>query len=185
MSQEGSAQHYVCTLDDARELVERATEYWVSNCGCREEKGGCGRSRMDVCLQFRGGTAASGTRMRQVTRREVEAILVEARTKMLVSRPFRDPAAPGEAEGICFCCDCCCGYFHEADEKCDKGSSIEQTDLDACTGCGECVSACYFGAREVMEAEGLAVNADLCYGCGLCVDACEAGLIRMVPREGV
>lgn len=182
MSQEGFVQHFVCTLDEARGFVERAEEYWVSNCGCREERGGCARSRMDVCLQFRGNTAAGGSGMRQIARSEVEEILREVRSKMLVPRPFRDPEVRGGVEGICFCCACCCGYFRNQDEKCDKGPSIEETDLDACTGCGECVSACYFGAREVT-ADGLGVAADKCYGCGLCVDACEAGLIQMVARD--
>jgi hypothetical protein len=28
--------HYVATLGEARELVDRFDKFWVSNCGCRE-----------------------------------------------------------------------------------------------------------------------------------------------------
>jgi len=45
-------QHYVCTLDEARRIIAAHDQFSVSNCGCREAKGVCGRSRMDVCLYF-------------------------------------------------------------------------------------------------------------------------------------
>ena len=41
--------HYVCTRDAARTMVDGLERFWLSNCGCREERGKCERSRMDVC----------------------------------------------------------------------------------------------------------------------------------------
>ncbi|WP_048189666.1 ATP-binding protein [Methanocella conradii] len=64
--------------------------------------------------------------------------------------------------------------------SCDKGSLIEQTDMDACIDCGVCAEVCHFGARMVDEA--LKVDRDKCYGCGLCADACAMKAITMVPR---
>lgn len=52
--------HYVCTSQEASELVKRHNRFWVSNCGCRENRGKCNRSRMDVCLMFKGDISGSG-----------------------------------------------------------------------------------------------------------------------------
>jgi len=181
MSEQGFVQHFVCTLGEARQIVDRYPEYWVSNCGCREGTGACKRSRIDVCLQFKGKTAAGGSGMHKITLQEVEDILEEARMRLLVPRPFRDPGVPEGIEGICFCCDDCCWYFQGLEEACDKGLSIERTDLAACTLCGACVDSCYFHARELGPG-GLVVNSDRCFGCGLCVGVCSSGAITMVQR---
>jgi hypothetical protein len=131
--------HYVCTWDEASQLINSHDSFWVCDCGCRERKeGGCHRSRHDVCLMFTHDNAASGSNKHQLTRAEAEAIMVEARTKYLVTRPFRDESTRTVTEGICFCCDDCCGYFLDPTEVCDKGQFIEQTDMEACTQCGEC-----------------------------------------------
>jgi len=122
------SQHYVCTFEEAVELIEACPRFWVSNCGCREQKGECKRSRVDVCLQFAEATGADGSGIREIGRDEVDEILREAREKHLVARPFRDSG--GAVEGICFCCDDCCGYFLDPTERCDKGRMVERTDLE-------------------------------------------------------
>jgi len=180
MSENEPAFHYVCTHDRARELVESHDRFWVSNCGCREGKGKCARSRMDVCLIFAESFPGSGTGKKPATRAEVNEILSEAKDKHLVTRPFRDDARTA-TEGICFCCDDCCGYFLDPSEKCDKGEFTENTDLLECNNCGECVEVCYFKARTMSEGQ-LIVNTEACYGCGLCVDVCPKACIGLVRR---
>lgn len=171
--------HFVCTLDEARIIAGNHKKYWVSNCNCREHRGPCKRSRMDVCLQFAIHTAADGSGKHAVTKDEVNAIFAEAKEKHLVSRPFRNKGRKG-IDGICFCCDDCCGYFRGLHEPCDKGEFIEQTDADACIDCGVCAGVCHFGAR--VAEEPLKVDREKCYGCGLCVDVCAMKAITMVPR---
>lgn len=180
MSEE-RAFHYVCTHDEARRLVDREPSFWLSNCGCREGRGHCERSRIDVCLQFRSDAAAPATGRREITRDEVERILVEAEEKHLVTRPYRDEKTRTETHGICFCCDDCCSYFQNAEERCDKGTMIEATDLARCNDCLACVDACYFGARQDVGGT-LRSSPDQCYGCGLCADACPTECISMVVR---
>ena len=107
MTTKSTAKHYVCTLQEARRLVAEHGEYWVCNCGCRESKGGCGRSRLDLCLMF-GEIPASGSGRRRASAGEVEGILREAENARLVPRPFRNEERTG-IDGICFCCDDCCG----------------------------------------------------------------------------
>ncbi len=174
------AMHYVCTLEEAMELIQTEQEFFVSNCGCRESKGECKRSRMDVCLMFNGGEDPSGSDMHQVSFEEVIRILEEARTKKLVARPFRNKDRT-KTDGICFCCDDCCGYFLDPDEECDKGQFIEKTEMDTCVHCGACVLACYFGARKMVDAR-LRVNQMDCYGCGICKVICPAHCIEMTKK---
>jgi len=172
------AMHYVCTHQKAQQLMDAQQRFWVCNCGCRESRGECARSRMDVCLMFTADDPGSGAGKREITRAEAEAILGEAADKFLVARPWRNEDR-SETVGICFCCDDCCGYFLDPSEKCDKGEMIARTDFGACTHCSACVDVCYFHAR-VMNNEKLTVDPERCYGCGLCVTVCPEECIRMV-----
>lgn len=181
MSPELPPLHFVCTWDDAAALIARESALWVSDCGCRTARGGCARSRVDLCLQFRSSTAADPKGIREVTRTEALAILAEARSKDLVARPFRDDTTRTVIEGICFCCDDCCGYFLDRTERCDKGTRIERTDHTLCNDCLGCADHCHFGAR-VVAGDRVRIDSEICYGCGLCAEACSLGAIEMVQR---
>jgi len=181
MSEDSPAIHFVCTRDEAAELIAASDQFWVCNCGCREAKGTCARSRHDVCLMF-ADAGASGSGKRRIDRAGAEEILGVALECGLVARPFRN-AQRTAVEGICFCCDDCCGYFLDPTERCDKGALVESTSLEACSQCGLCEDACRFGARRVTDT-GLVVTPERCYGCGMCVDVCPEHCVDMVPREG-
>ena len=175
--------HYVSTHDEAFELIRKHSEFWVSNCGCRERRGWCDRSRLDLCLFFKPDMGGTGSEFRKVDREFAYGIFEEAKRKRLVTRPFRDEIDMKETQGICFCCDDCCDYFTNPEaEGCDRGRFIERTDLAECNHCGDCVNVCYFNAREMTE-EGLHLNTDRCYGCGLCASVCPVDCIRMNLRE--
>lgn len=182
MSNQEPPLHYVCTRQQAQKIVAGQDRFWVSDCGCRVSRGKCERSRIDVCLEFLPQTAAEGSGRKEVTRDAVEAIIREAEDKHLVTRPFRDQATKTKTEGICFCCDDCCGYFLDPDEICDKGSMIEGADVSSCTHCGTCAGVCYFGARRMVD-DRLDLDQAGCYGCGLCADVCPVTCIQMVRRR--
>ena len=179
MSNDNIPCHYVCTQQRARKLVSERDHFWVSNCGCREQRGGCARSRTDVCLVFNHEFGGSGSNLHEVDRPSVEGILREADDKRLVARPFRSQDRT-QTDGICFCCDDCCGYFLNPAETCDRGQLAEATAMADCTHCGLCADVCHFQARR-MEDGLLVVAHDNCYGCGLCVDICPEDCIRMMP----
>ncbi|MGB8658232.1 MAG: 4Fe-4S binding protein [Candidatus Zixiibacteriota bacterium] len=184
MNEQDLAMHYVCAANEAKELVSRHDRFWVENCGCRERhEGGCARSRTDLCLVFGSNVeASSGSGRKEISRAEVDEIFREAKTKRLVTRPFRNQKDKTQTEGVCFCCDDCCGYFLDPTERCDKGIHIEKTVMDECTHCGECAEVCYFKARKMKDGE-LTVNRGECYGCGLCMDACPENCIQLVRRN--
>ena len=180
--QETFAIHYVCTHEEAAALIAAQERFWLSNCGCREGRGGCTHSRMDVCLGFAPTANSGGHDLREVSRAEVAELLAEAAAKHLVTRPFRSAEDPTITEGICFCCSCCCGYFLDGDEVCDKGKLLEETEQTQCVNCGSCVEVCYFHARSLVDGE-LVIDRDACYGCGLCQDVCAIECIKMVAME--
>ncbi|MFC1683273.1 4Fe-4S binding protein [Candidatus Zixiibacteriota bacterium] len=184
MNKSKPAFHFVCTREQARELVGGQERFWASNCGCREDRErGCKRSRMDLCLMFRDDIVGSGgSGKREVFIEDVQEFFREAEENHLVIRPYRDEETRTRVDGICFCCDDCCEYFVNPNEVCDKGDLIEKTDLEACTHCGMCVDVCYFGARQIVGEE-LAVDREKCYGCGLCLDVCPVECVEMVSRE--
>jgi len=183
MSKTNAPIHYVCTREEALRLTRGHERFWVSNCGCREErKGRCRHGRIDVCLQFNPDTAASGSHKREITKLEMHAIFKFAADNFLVPRPFRSGKDPSVTEGICFCCDDCCSYFlNPGGAPSDKGAFIEKTAMDVCTHCGSCVDVCNFGARK-MEGKELAVDRYRCYGCGVCVASCSEECITMTKR---
>ncbi len=175
--------HHVCTRAEAREILDRLGQdrFWVYNCGCRDSRGTCARSRHDVCLGFEPWRSQEEPNARITTRAGAEELLREAEAKHLVMRPFRDKDL-GHLVGFCICCDDCCHYFQEPDaEPCEKGALVERTDESACTDCGDCAQVCFFGARKMDDGR-LVLEHESCYGCGLCLDACPAGCIEMVVR---
>lgn len=172
--------HYVCTYEEALSLVKSRKKFWISNCGCRERKGHCSQSRMDVCLYFNDDFPTSGSGKRKISISEVRNLLVEAREHNLVARPFRNENFTG-TDGICFCCNDCCEYFLNPSEKCDKGAFIEKTDLEKCSYCGLCEETCYFHARKIKNVK-LIIKRGLCYGCGLCLTVCPDNCIEMIKR---
>lgn len=174
------SMHYVCTYNEARDLIDRQERFWVANCGCREKTGGCSRSRLDLCISFKPEAASGGSGHRKINRKRAGDILEEARQNRLVPRPYRG-IEDAVVEGICFCCSCCCAYFLNQEEACDKGRLVEHTSMGECTHCGNCVEACLFQARSMTDQK-LAVKRKLCYGCGICVEVCPAACITMVDR---
>ncbi len=50
-------------------------------------------------------------------------------------------------------------------------------DLERCTGCGDCVTACPEGALELIDGKPVLLNADACLYEGVCEDMCPEGAI--------
>jgi len=65
----------------------------------------------------------------------------------------------------------------------ERDPIIAKVDEDICSGCGNCVELCPYGAVELTD-EGVArVDEALCEGCGACTAACNAGAISLVNYD--
>jgi len=73
--------HYVCTHEEAEALIRASSTFSISNCGCRESRGACGRSRMDVCLSFDPADPGSGSGSRSAVLEEALGVLAEAKAR--------------------------------------------------------------------------------------------------------
>jgi heterodisulfide reductase subunit A len=58
-----------------------------------------------------------------------------------------------------------------------RGPYLAVTDLERCAGHGECVVACPFGVRALVDAKARLIEP--CFGCGACVSTCPEGAIQM------
>ena len=57
-------------------------------------------------------------------------------------------------------------------------------DVDTCTGCGECVEACPWGAIAMHPESDLAFKCDLCGGEPKCIEACNYDVIILSLEQG-
>jgi Pyruvate/2-oxoacid:ferredoxin oxidoreductase delta subunit len=183
LGQVDSHTHFVCTPDEALEILKSRDEFWISDCICRRSSTGCSHPRIDVCLEFHPHHEGDKFHTREVSLTQAEELIEEARRTGLVARPWRSNENPERIFGICFCCTCCCTVFHADNEGCEKGRLIERTRAEYCAGCAHCADSCHFNARRISY-ENLEIDRSNCYGCGLCAEACPVEGIDMVKRTG-
>ena len=76
-----------------------------------------------------------------------------------------------ETHFICNCCDDCCQSFtlliSDGLNLCDPSRFTAVVDADACSGCGDCLKRCYFGAlclAETEDGEVLVIDPDKVHG---------------------
>jgi len=85
---------------------------------------------------------------------------------------------------VCFQCDkpyCLSSCPTEAISK-DSKSGVVKIDEETCSGCGECLDSCPFGAISMRDS--VAVKCDLCGGDPACVKYCEReAIIYSEPKE--
>ena len=175
-------EHTVCTKDEARAIVSGLDRFWVSVCWCRDEKGKCVRSPMEVCLSFREDAPVKPEGRKEIPAGDALELIESARGWGLVARAWARKGGDGSVEGICLCCDDCCSFFTgQSEDKPARGRLIEKTIEGCCSSCGMCERACRFDARQMDEGE-LVVVRYRCYGCGVCADTCPTSCIEMISR---
>ena len=170
-------------------LIDRAQSWGVLDCICRVQKALVGQPcqhPVDVCMVLStrpdaftaGGTVQPLTRegAYQTLRRAAQAGLVHC-----VSNNQR------EISYICNCCTCSCGILRGMADLgianvVARSAFINRVDETLCIACGECISACPFGALTLENsAEVLEMR---CVGCGVCVAVCPQGALALERRPG-
>jgi len=187
----------VLDYERASEVIRTASHRGIGLCYCRhkmEHAGHACDAPLDICMTF-NTTAASLIRhgyARSVDAAEGLALLDEARDRDLVQ--FGENVR-NRVSFVCNCCGCCCeamlaqrrfGLLHPIHTT----NFIPAVDRAACTGCGECASACPVEALALVSANDptqprkktAKIDEGICLGCGLCVRVCRPKSLRLVSR---
>lgn len=172
--------HHIKTYEQTRKLMAHSPGFWVIDCVCRVLNGNCSHP-IKICMGLVKSCEIEGTQ--RISYNEALKIAAEAEERNLVPTYFEIQDDEG---WLCFCCGCCCipiRQFLKNGENAVQGDYIEYTEFEVCTACGDCVEACQFSARGIVDDE-LMVDKELCMGCGVCVDDCQYGVISMELRVG-
>jgi MinD superfamily P-loop ATPase len=65
-----------------------------------------------------------------------------------------------------------------------RGEDVARLDADRCSGCGECVPLCPFGALRRTGRRAVALDRTACWGCGTCRAGCARGALALEERSG-
>lgn len=144
-----------------------------------------------VCMLVGGGDFTLDhhpTKSRRVTQAEALQVLREEHERGHVHTAYFKDAVGDKFYAICNCCSCCCGgleAMRQGSPMVASSGFVAEVDEGACIGCGDCETACPFGAVHVpYRAE---VAWDDCLGCGVCEGQCATGAIQLVrdQRKGI
>jgi len=108
---------------------------------------------------------------------------------------LKDDEAGVDAPIVCRQCSkpACLAVCPEKVISKDPETGLVSVDETLCSGCGECVEGCPFGAMALHLDTGFAIKCDLCGGNPQCVEHCphgaiffaEAAKINTIKREGL
>lgn len=108
---------------------------------------------------------------------------------------IKDDEAGVDAPIVCRQCSkpLCLAVCPEKVISRDSTNGIVLVEEARCSGCGECVEACPYGAMALHPDTGIAIKCDLCSGSPQCVEHCPHGAIffaepakiNTIKREGL
>ena len=189
----------ILPFDLVRRLVGSASYVAIADtCLCRQTHGCKDYPSSPGCVYLGEGARSIKYKTRQATGREALEWLEEARSMGLVTNvvwstvEFRAIGADSSRTiEICSCCPCCCLMFKTRDASKAYMDNIlgfgvsKATDVDACTRCTDCESACPFKAIRVDLREGPVIDGTRCKGCGRCEAVCKAGVLKVLLKENM
>lgn len=171
-------------FDRAVEVIEEAKIKALIPCSCRLTFGRCKKPLM-TCLILGDGAEEMISRGvgREIGTGEAEQLLAIAHREALVHLVLYRPGGP---YGVCSCCSCCCHDLQAFRLYGRKNWILPAPYVathrqDLCSGCGSCVEACAFEARELSGGR-LLYDPGKCYGCGVCAHLCPESAIGLVAR---
>lgn len=183
----------VIPLEDAEAILEIAYPLVRMSCACRREVRGFDDKESFYCLGF-GVGMYKWERWPENYRGGVEFLApkdAQSWVRELNKRGFVHSFWTFGTPYIGGICNCeypaCMGIRGRLDYGIKvllKGEYVAQLDSSKCTGCGNCLERCQFGALKMeVSLDKVAVAQSKCFGCGLCVSVCKRSAITLAPRE--
>lgn len=184
----------VLTYDEARTLLEMTWPIGLMECICRRERRGMYMDpKAQACFSL-GVGLYKFERWPETFRNMTFLSMKEAlqRLEYLNKKGCVHALTTFYTPYIGGLCSCeyptCLGIRARVDYSIHgiyyKGHYVAVPIMDECTGCGECVQYCQFGALSISRSRNkLTVNMQKCFGCGQCYDHCPNSAIRLQERS--
>ncbi|MHA1230018.1 MAG: ATP-binding protein [Candidatus Helarchaeota archaeon] len=172
----------VMSYETVSGLIDSMSNLTIIPCVCRRrmeliDKKPCDYPTEKSCLTF-GSTGKFFQEMnygKSITKEEAKKLFKEYQENGLV---LMTTNSQEKILVICACCKCCCvglrGLLEFKKPAAVVGANFQvEVNKELCTGCGNCVERCVFGANQLIFDENLqkkisVVDLDKCLGCGLC-----------------
>ncbi len=192
----GISPGLIMPSEDVRDMVRRATDITVHECGCREKYQQCSRP-LETCIRavWTGKVDTSDAHTGgheghiHISPEKAIAIMDEAEESGLV-HTLLNAAGLEQAITICSCCPCCCYLLYPVIESGKVYKLINPSrfrmviDPEKCAGCQTCIEQCPFDAIEMRKVPGskkmkaFIIN-EHCLGCGVCMLKCPNQAMKL------
>lgn len=186
VSESLEAKQWVLPTEQVLEILRNANSIAVLKCECRTHYKRCNKP-LEVCLLLNevGNKLVAKGEARHVSLAEAKGVLHKANESGLIHLSLYMP--DHKVWALCSCCPCCCHELQIVkrfgrNDLIVHSEYVAETDMDACTHCGECVERCIFGARVSRDGQ-MVYSPASCLGCGLCVTVCSVEATSMQLRK--
>ena len=180
------AKQWILPTEQVLEILRNAKSIALLECECRTHYKRCNKP-LEVCIVLDevGDKLVANGEARHVSLAKAKDVLNEANESGLVHLSLYMP--DHKLWALCNCCPCCCHELQIVkqfgrNDLMVRSEYAAETDMDACTHCGQCVERCIFEARVFQDGQ-MVFNATACPGCGLCVTVCPVEATSLQLRK--
>lgn len=185
----------VVTLEDVKAIIDISWPIVKMSCACRRHVRGLPDNENYFCIGLGVGmfkwerwpeTYRGGVEF--LTPEEAKQWLEHVNQKGMVHTFFT--FGTPYIGGICNCeTPTCMAIRNRVDygiEMLFKGEYVAMVNHNTCTGCGNCIERCQFGALKMEPTMNQAtVDMMKCFGCGLCQTGCRKGAVELLDRNSL